>query len=88
MRATIEYHGHDCKQYPEIQTLIVKGQENLTIRISDFGGGIPLSKIPYVFKYLYSTAPKPSLEADVYTHQSSAPLVILLLKIHFRFFLL
>jgi len=52
-------------------TLEYHGHE---IRISDFGGGIPLSKIPYAFKYLYSTAPKPSFESDVYTHQSSAPL--------------
>jgi pyruvate dehydrogenase kinase 2/3/4 len=75
MRAIIEYHGVAAKSYPSIETLIVKGQEDLTIRITDYGGGIPQSKLPLVFRYMYSTAPKPSITPDIYTTNPNAPLV-------------
>lgn len=45
MRAIIEYHGNDKKKYPEIKALIVKGKEDLTIRISDFGGKLNLKAL-------------------------------------------
>ena len=75
MRAIIECHGEGAKSYPKIETLIVKGKEDITIRITDYGGGIPRSKIPLVFKYMYTTAPKPSLETSVYSPTGSAPMV-------------
>ena len=75
MRAVIEYHGQTVKSYPKIQVIIVKGKEDVTIRITDHGGGIPQSKLPLVFKYMYSTAPRPSIVANVYTLSSTAPLV-------------
>jgi len=74
MRAIIEYHGEAAKSYPKIQTLIVKGKEDLSIRITDYGGGIPRSKLPQVFKYMYSTAPRPSINSDVYSPTDNAPL--------------
>jgi len=74
MRAIIEYHGEAAKSYPKIQTLIVKGKEDLSIRITDYGGGIPRSKLPQVFKYMYSTAPRPSISSDVYSPTENAPL--------------
>lgn len=76
MRAVIEYHGSAAKTYPPIETLVVKGKEDITIRITDQGGGIPVHKIPFVFKYMYTTAPKPAIESDIYSHGSNAPLVI------------
>ena len=76
MRAIIECHGEAAKTYPNIQTLIVKGKEDLSIRITDFGGGIPHAKLPQVFKYMYSTAQSPAISADVYdTTSTQAPLV-------------
>jgi pyruvate dehydrogenase kinase 2/3/4 len=75
MRATVEHHGQAVREYPKINTLIVKGKEDLTIRITDFGGGIPRSKIPFVFKYMYSTAPRPSIVSNVYSLSNTAPLV-------------
>ena len=75
MRAIIEHHGEAAKSYPPIQTLVVKGKEDLSIRITDLGGGIPQSKLNHVFKYMYSTAPRPNLTSDVYNTQSNAPLV-------------
>lgn len=74
MRAVIETHGTASKSYPKIQTLVCKGPEDLTIRVTDYGGGIPKSKIPFVFKYMYSTAPRPSIQPDVYSTSTTAPL--------------
>jgi pyruvate dehydrogenase kinase 2/3/4 len=75
MRAVIECHGEAAKSYPKIQTLIVKGNEDLSIRITDFGGGISHTNVPKVFKYMYSTAPRPSISSDVYSTTTTAPLV-------------
>ena len=75
MRAVIEKHGEGALEYPAIRTLVVKGQEDLSIRITDFGGGIPQSKLSQVFKYMYSSAPRPNLTSDVYNTQTNAPLV-------------
>ena len=74
MRAIIEYHGEAAKTYPKIQTLVIKGKEDLSIRITDFGGGIPHAKLSHVFKYMYSTAPRPSISSDVYSTTTTAPL--------------
>ena len=75
MRAVIEHHGEAAKDYPSIKTVVVKGKEDLSIRITDFGGGIPQSKLPQVFKYMYSSAPRPAIDSDVYSTQTTAPLV-------------
>ena len=75
MRAIIEYHGEAARTYPKIETLVVKGAEDLSIRITDYGGGIPQSKVSQVFKYMYSSAPKPAITSDVYNTSTNAPLV-------------
>ena len=67
--------------------LVCKGKEDVTIRISDRGGGIPRSLRDHIFEYLYTTAPNPILtnSADIQdvssimggggmTGMSSAPL--------------
>lgn len=74
MRAVIEHHGEAAKQYPAIQTCVVKGKEDLSIRITDYGGGIPHQKLSQVFKYMYSTAPRPAISSDVYSPTTTAPL--------------
>lgn len=74
MRAVIEYQGEGAKSYPNIETLIVKGKEDISIRITDRGGGIPNAKLPQVFKYMYSTAPRPAISSDVYDDTQQAPL--------------
>ncbi|KAH0624743.1 hypothetical protein JD844_032500, partial [Phrynosoma platyrhinos] len=62
MRATVELHEGKCESYPSIKTLLTLGKEDLSIKISDKGGGVPLRKIDRLFNYMYSTAPRPSLE--------------------------
>ena len=47
--------------FSHIQVLLAKGHNDLTIKISDQGGGIPRHVTDRLFKYLYSTAPRPSM---------------------------
>lgn len=68
MRAATEYHLQDGP-IPPLSVMIVKGQEDLSIKISDQGGGIPRSKLDLLFQYMYSTAPQPA-RSDI----DSAPL--------------
>jgi len=57
MRATVEHNRH--QEIPNIEIDIVKGTEDLTIKIADKGGGIPRSHMERLFTYHYTTAPKP-----------------------------
>uniref|UniRef100_A0A672JKZ6 Protein-serine/threonine kinase n=1 Tax=Salarias fasciatus TaxID=181472 RepID=A0A672JKZ6_SALFA len=61
MRATMEQYG-DCMEYPPIHCRIAMGSEDLTVKVSDRGGGVPLRKIDRLFTYTYSTAPRPSMD--------------------------
>ncbi|KAL4657370.1 pyruvate dehydrogenase (acetyl-transferring) kinase isozyme 3, mitochondrial-like [Arapaima gigas] len=62
MRATVELHANSSENLPPVQALVTLGKEDLSIKISDRGGGVPLRKIDRLFNYMYSTAPSPSLE--------------------------
>uniref|UniRef100_A0A8C5UVJ5 Protein-serine/threonine kinase n=1 Tax=Microcebus murinus TaxID=30608 RepID=A0A8C5UVJ5_MICMU len=62
MRATVELYEDKKEGYPAVKTLVTLGKEDLSIKISDLGGGVPLRKIDRLFNYMYSTAPRPSLE--------------------------
>lgn len=42
----------------------IKGQEDVTIRVSDQGGGIPRRMTDTLFEYLYTTAPTPALTSS------------------------
>lgn len=58
MRATVETH-EDSITMPPIKVRVSLGHEDLTIKMSDKGGGVPLRKIERLFSYMYSTAPSP-----------------------------
>ncbi|KAL2633975.1 hypothetical protein R1flu_005454 [Riccia fluitans] len=47
---------HEC---PPIRVVVADGIEDITIKISDEGGGIPRSGLPKIWTYLYSTAKSP-----------------------------
>jgi len=65
LRAVMEYHG--SKEFlPPVTVNVVKGKEDVCVRISDRGGGIARSVADQLFKYMYSTAPKPS-KSDMHT---------------------
>uniref|UniRef100_A0A182QIN1 Protein-serine/threonine kinase n=1 Tax=Anopheles farauti TaxID=69004 RepID=A0A182QIN1_9DIPT len=58
MRAVMEHHGTE-NDVPPIKVTIVKGKEDICVKMSDQGGGIPRSQVDQLFKYMYSTAPQP-----------------------------
>ncbi|KAF5896416.1 pyruvate dehydrogenase (acetyl-transferring) kinase isozyme 3, mitochondrial-like, partial [Clarias magur] len=70
MRATVELHESDKEGLPPVTALVTLGNEDLSIKISDFGGGVPLRMIDRLFNYMYSTAPTPVLTKS----QNAAPL--------------
>ncbi|XP_076129673.1 pyruvate dehydrogenase (acetyl-transferring) kinase isozyme 3, mitochondrial-like isoform X1 [Alosa pseudoharengus] len=70
MRATVELHEDNDKGLPPVTALVTLGKEDLSIKISDMGGGVPLRKMDRLFNYMYSTAPAPSLDSS----QSAVPL--------------
>lgn len=60
MRAVVEKNGEDEEdELDEVKVLITKGKEDLTIKISDRGGGIAKSELENLFSYHYTTAPQP-----------------------------
>ena len=58
MRATVEHHGFDPRKWPPIEVVIADGQSNedVVIKISDEGGGIPRSNRKKIWSYLFTTA--------------------------------
>ncbi|GLD93899.1 hypothetical protein PINS_up002504 [Pythium insidiosum] len=63
MRAVVEFHGVD-NEMPPIKIIIADGEDNedVSIKISDEGGGIPRSSIPRIWSYLYTTADSDAFE--------------------------
>lgn len=53
MRATVEYHGIDS-DYPPIKVVIADGSDNedVIIKVSDEGGGIPRSNMKRIWSYV------------------------------------
>ncbi|MGH0147411.1 UNVERIFIED_CONTAM: hypothetical protein FKN15_013726, partial [Acipenser sinensis] len=61
MRATVETH-ESCPSLCPIEVMVSLGDEDLTIKMLDRGGGVPLRKIDRLFSYMYSTAPRPVMD--------------------------
>lgn len=76
LRATVEYHGPDCDELPPVTLQVAKGANDLTIRVSDQGGGIAHKDMVHLFTYLYTTAEPPQLSPDGadLTSMNNAPL--------------
>uniref|UniRef100_A0A8C4IG45 Protein-serine/threonine kinase n=1 Tax=Dicentrarchus labrax TaxID=13489 RepID=A0A8C4IG45_DICLA len=60
MRATIETH-ENSNNLPPIQVMVSLGGEDMSIKVSDKGGGVPFRRIENLFSYMYSTAPAPQM---------------------------
>jgi len=62
MRATVEWHGPDA-DFPPIKVIIADGSDNedVVIKVSDEGGGIPRSNVQKIWSYLFTTA-DPSIQ--------------------------
>lgn len=65
MRAVVENHP-GAKKLPPIRVIIAGGKEDISIKVSDEGGGIPRSGLNRMWSYLYSTGqlPPPSPYSD------------------------
>jgi pyruvate dehydrogenase kinase 2/3/4 len=57
MRATVDWHGVDGN-FPDIKVIIADGNDNedVVIKVSDEGGGIPRSNMKKIWSYLFTTA--------------------------------
>lgn len=62
-------------KFPPIKVIISEGYEDITIKISDEGGGIPRSEVPLIWTYLYTTVDKtPKLDAEYNLSSFKAPM--------------
>lgn len=75
LRAVVEKHGQDKEEFPVTKVVIAEGKEDITIKVSDEGGGIPRSSIPLVWTYMYTTVDQtPSLDPDYNKSDFKAPM--------------
>ncbi|KAJ6719938.1 hypothetical protein OIU79_007542 [Salix purpurea] len=59
LRAVQERYMDSDKVSPPVRIIVADGIEDVTIKVSDEGGGIARSGLPKIFTYLYSTAKNP-----------------------------
>ena len=75
LRAVVETHGADKSEFPVTKVVVAEGKEDITIKISDEGGGIPRSTIPLVWTYMYTTVDTtPDLDPDFNKSDFKAPM--------------
>ena len=89
LRAVVERFGADFEErvakesasdrnggrgYPPIKVIVVEGREDITIKISDEGGGIPRSAIPLIWTYMYTTMADQSIDQDFHASDFQAPM--------------
>lgn len=75
LRAVVELHGAEAETFPMIKVIVAEGKEDITIKITDEGGGIPRSAIPLVWTYMYTTVDQtPSLDPDFNKSDFKAPM--------------
>ncbi|KAG8869957.1 hypothetical protein FRB97_000564 [Tulasnella sp. 331] len=56
LRAVVERYGTSNEAtLPPIKVVVIEGKEDITVKISDEGGGIPRSAIPLIWTYMYTT---------------------------------
>ncbi|KAL3962313.1 hypothetical protein ACCO45_003836 [Purpureocillium lilacinum] len=73
--AVVETHGMDKQEFPVTKVIVAEGKEDITIKISDEGGGIPRSAIPLVWTYMYTTVDRtPNLDPDFDKSDFKAPM--------------
>jgi len=81
MRATVEAHMHKLNgvgintaaaalALPPIKVVFVAGNEDITIKVIDEGGGIPRSEIKAIWNFFHSSAEAPDSESKDGLHSS------------------
>ena len=61
---------------PAIRLVVAEGAEDITVKLSDEGGGISRSGLPRIWTYLYSTAKSPLPDLDIDAEIQEAPPVL------------
>lgn len=75
LRAVVERHGAEKEDFPVTKVIIAEGKEDITIKISDEGGGIARSAIPLVWTYMYTTVDAtPELDPGFNASDFKAPM--------------
>ncbi|KAI5117737.1 hypothetical protein M0805_004926 [Coniferiporia weirii] len=75
LRAVVERFGAgDADRLPTIKVIVSEGKEDITIKISDEGGGIPRSAIPLIWTYMYTTMADQGLVEDFRDTDFKAPM--------------
>lgn len=65
LRAVVDTYGADYEDFPPVKVVIAQGDEDITVKISDEGGGIPRRAVEKAWTYMYTTAKDiPTLEPD------------------------
>ncbi|KAG2492325.1 hypothetical protein HYH03_009276 [Edaphochlamys debaryana] len=65
LRAVQERYGDADEEPPPISVVVAEGLEDVTIKVSDQGGGISRSGLKRIWTYLYTTARSPLPEVDI-----------------------
>lgn len=75
LRAVVETHGADKEAFPVTKVIVAEGNEDITIKVSDEGGGIARSALPLVWTYMYTTVDQtPNLDPDYNKSDFKAPM--------------
>lgn len=78
LRAVVERYGVEPDDgegdWPHVKVIVAEGEQDITIKISDEGGGIPRSGMPMVWTYMYTTASTPMLEDNYNKNDFKAPM--------------
>jgi len=64
VRAVVDTHKQTSQKLPEVTVVVAKGEEDITIRVSDEGGGIPRSQMTTMFCFLHTTAEHPETQSS------------------------
>ncbi|KAL5514735.1 hypothetical protein ACEPAG_2051 [Sanghuangporus baumii] len=79
LRAVVERFGvaeavAAPEKLPPIKVIVSEGREDITIKISDEGGGIPRSAIRLVWTYMYTTMANQGIQDDFTDSDFKAPM--------------
>ncbi len=75
LRAVVERYGPENEDhFPPIKVIVVEGKEDITIKISDEGGGIARSAIPLIWTYMYTTMEGQNIQEDFQASDFNAPM--------------
>lgn len=64
LQATVDNNYGNLEKLPSIQVLVCQSDMDITIKVSDEGGGVDRATAEKMFQYLFTTSPSPSLTEE------------------------